>query len=206
MRDLCEDLSDLDPIYGEFHVWHLHEAVWLWQHQYAVIQLSRRVQLGLLFDLDGLTLDAGWPRADPGQVDRYRAAVASTETGRELAKIVDGLREAGFVICGDEMKRPPRNWPVDHPRLQLARAGYRPWARGDDVSTFPDLVRQRVRSVYGVLDRRVITPPRHRIGVDNDLRHRWHGSSVPPGVGPELSAAGGRLGCDQSTGRTDHLL
>lgn len=121
MVDLCQDLADLDPAYEDFHVWHLHKDPWLWQHQYASFRLARRVGLGVRFDLDGLVVEGGWPRADPGQVERFRAAVRAEASGAALAEIVAVFEANGFTLTGDRMARPPRGWPVDHPRPELAR-------------------------------------------------------------------------------------
>jgi len=70
---------------------------------------------------DGLLAGGGWRAHEPGQVERYRAAVADEESGPPLVAAVDALRAAGFTVEGDPVKTRPRGYPADHPRLDLLR-------------------------------------------------------------------------------------
>jgi uncharacterized protein (TIGR02453 family) len=70
---------------------------------------------------DGLLAGGGWRAHEPGQVERYRAAVADEESGPPLVAAVDALRAAGFTVEGDPVKTRPRGFPADHPRLDLLR-------------------------------------------------------------------------------------
>lgn len=119
--ELCHELADRDPMYERFHVWNMHKNPWGWQHQCAVIDVARRVEVRLLFDLDGLQIGGGWYKADPGQVDRFRSAVADADIGPPLAAIAKTLRSNGFAISGDQMRRPPRALPAEHPQADLGR-------------------------------------------------------------------------------------
>ena len=119
MDALCADLAD--GYHGDGHVWGMHRDPWLWQHQCAHFTVARRIQLMLRFDLDGLAVEGGWGRADSGQLERYRAAVAADATGRELAGLVAELHERGYEVTGDTTKRVPRDHPPDHPRADLLR-------------------------------------------------------------------------------------
>ena len=119
MDALCADLAD--SYHGDGHVWGMHRDPWLWQHQCAHFTVARRIQLMLRFDLDGLAVEGGWGRAEPGQLERYRAAVGSESSGRTLAEVVDGLRSRGYDMGGDATKRVPRGYAPDHPRADLLR-------------------------------------------------------------------------------------
>ncbi|CAM5275453.1 hypothetical protein GCM10010329_46330 [Streptomyces spiroverticillatus] len=121
MIALLNDVADANPDLEDFSVWGFRKEVWWWQHQGAVIRFAPRVEIGLRFDLDGLHLKAGWHYALPGQVQRYRAAVAAVGSGTELAELLDVLRPRGYEITGDLMTRMPRGLPADHPRATLLR-------------------------------------------------------------------------------------
>jgi uncharacterized protein DUF2461 len=119
MDALCADLAD--SYHGSGHVWGLHKNSWLWQHQRAHFTVARQVHVCVQFDLDGLLVEAGWMRAEPGSLERYRASVAAEPTGTQLASHVAALMDAGYELDGNAMKRPPRGIPGDHPRADLLR-------------------------------------------------------------------------------------
>ncbi|MFE7462949.1 DUF2461 family protein [Streptomyces sp. NPDC057499] len=121
MIALLNDIADTDPRYEDFSVWHFRTGSWWWQHQSAVIRLGRKVEIGLRFSLDGLRIQGAWWYPDPGQVDMFRSAVASENSGRELSAIVNDVRHKGYGVSGDMMKRPPRGYPTHHPRADLLR-------------------------------------------------------------------------------------
>jgi uncharacterized protein (DUF2461 family) len=58
----------------------------------------------------------------PGQLARYRAAVASDDTGAELEEIVALIEKADITVHGHgALKSAPRGYPADHPRITLLR-------------------------------------------------------------------------------------
>jgi uncharacterized protein (TIGR02453 family) len=80
-------------------------------------------------DADGIMVGGGAAFLDPGQLARYRSAVAGSE-GEELARITASLRSEGFTVGvidqGDVVERPsvqrvPSPYPKDHPRADLLR-------------------------------------------------------------------------------------
>ncbi|MER7723685.1 DUF2461 family protein [Streptomyces sp. NPDC096323] len=119
MIDLLNDVADADARYEDFSVWHYRTNSWWWQNQGAVIRLGRKVEIGLRFSLEGLRIQGAWWYPDRGQVDAYRRAVAAEGSGRELSALVDAVRNKGYEISGDLMKRPPRGYPADHARADL---------------------------------------------------------------------------------------
>ncbi|QXJ24822.1 DUF2461 domain-containing protein [Actinomadura graeca] len=86
-------------------------------HQGAHISGGFYVQV----DADGLMVAGGMYAPTPEQLRRYRAAVDSSASGKELQAIVDDLRSSGMEIAGDRLKTRPRGTPADHPRLDLLR-------------------------------------------------------------------------------------
>ncbi len=71
---------------------------------------------------DGLVAGTGFHQMASGQLDRYRAAVASAGAGSQLERIVGELRATGIEVRGfDEIKTAPRGYPKDHPRVELLR-------------------------------------------------------------------------------------
>lgn len=121
MIGLLNAVADAEPRYEDFSVWHYRTDSWWWQNQGAVIRLGRKVEIGLRFSLEGLRIQGAWWYPDPGQVDAYRRAVAAEGSGRELAALVDAVRDKGYEVSGDLMKRPPRGYPADHARAELLR-------------------------------------------------------------------------------------
>ncbi|MDQ8705166.1 DUF2461 family protein [Streptomyces sp. LHD-70] len=121
MIALLNDLADLDSAYEDFSVWGFQKNHWWWQHQGGIIRMSRNVEISLRFDLDGLHVRGAWWYPDPAQLARFRAAVADSGRGDELAGVVESLKALGYEITGDVMKRPPRGFPPDHPRSALLR-------------------------------------------------------------------------------------
>ncbi len=122
MLELLDALAEADPAYEDFAVWRYGEVLLeAWQRQSAIVRLARNVELGVRFDLDGLEVGLAWWYAPPEQIERYRAAVGDPGTGQRLTALIRKLEREGFVISGDQLKRPLRGYPVDHPRAELLR-------------------------------------------------------------------------------------
>jgi uncharacterized protein (TIGR02453 family) len=83
----------------------------------ATLGIGYYVQIGA----EGLLAGGGWRPHEPGQVERYRVAVADDTSGPPLVAAVDALVTAGFTVEGDPVKTRPRGYPADHPRLALIR-------------------------------------------------------------------------------------
>ncbi|HYK31713.1 MAG TPA: DUF2461 family protein [Streptosporangiaceae bacterium] len=121
MIDLLNDLADTDPWYEDFAVWRYASTAFWWQNQCAIVRVTRNVEIGFRFSLEGLGIQAGWRYADGAQIARFRAAAAAEESGRALADLVMSLAADGHEILGDVMKRVPRGYASDHPRADLLR-------------------------------------------------------------------------------------
>lgn len=70
---------------------------------------------------EGLRTGGGCFHLHSDQIARYRVAAAEERRGEELRKILDTLRKRGWEIRGDQMKSRPREYPADHPRIELLR-------------------------------------------------------------------------------------
>lgn len=122
MIALLHDVADADPAYEEFFVeGYRSPAYGRWQHQFATIRIRRTLVLGLAFDLDGLRVRGAWRPAGSAEVECYRRAVADKASGDELVDVMRTLREKGFELAGNVMKRMLRGYPTDHPRAEWLR-------------------------------------------------------------------------------------
>lgn len=117
MIALLNDVADRDSAYDDFSVWGYGKTVWWWQHQGAIVRMPGKIEFGVGFDLDGLNVAAHWWN---GVRDGFRAAVAG-DAGEQLSELLKRLRDKGFDISGDTMKRVPRGYPADHPRAELLK-------------------------------------------------------------------------------------
>ena len=122
MIALMEELARADEAYEDFSVWSPGRAtLWGWQAQGAVIRVAPSIELSVTFTLDGLFVRGAWFYPQPGQVDRFRRAVAARRSGRALETVLADLADRGYELSGDLMKRAPRGYPSDHPRAELLR-------------------------------------------------------------------------------------
>ncbi|TQJ06708.1 DUF2461 family protein [Kribbella jejuensis] len=120
MIELLNTVADADPAYEDFAVWGYGKVLLrAWQRQGAIVRVSRNIEYGVGFDLDGLHISLAWWYAPSEQIERYRAAVADQGSGPRLVAILNKLE--GYQITGDLMKRPPRGYAADHPRADLLR-------------------------------------------------------------------------------------
>jgi uncharacterized protein (TIGR02453 family) len=71
--------------------------------------------------LDGLLLGAGLWRPAPDQLERFRAAINDDRKARGFVRGLAGARRVGLVPSEPELKRAPRGYPADHPRLEHLR-------------------------------------------------------------------------------------
>jgi uncharacterized protein (TIGR02453 family) len=87
-------------------------------HIGAVIGGTGYIQLSA----EGLAAGAGMWQLSPGQLARYRAAVASDLAGPELERLAAVIEKAGLTVHGHGvLKSAPRGYPPDHPRIGLLR-------------------------------------------------------------------------------------
>ena len=71
--------------------------------------------------LDGLLVAVGLHNPAPDQVERMRRLVADGRTAAPLAKAIAAAQAAGLTLGEPALRRAPRGYPADHPRVELLR-------------------------------------------------------------------------------------
>jgi len=71
--------------------------------------------------LDGLFVAAGLHNPAPDQVERMRRLVADGRSAAPLLQAIGGAEAAGLRLGEAELRRAPRGYPPDHPRIALLR-------------------------------------------------------------------------------------
>jgi uncharacterized protein (TIGR02453 family) len=71
--------------------------------------------------LDGLLVAAGLHHPASDQLDRFRAAIDDGRTAKGFERAVAAATGAGLELAGPALKRAPRGYPSDHPRVDLLR-------------------------------------------------------------------------------------
>lgn len=88
--------------------------------QYAVIhQGDQGLYVGI--DAEGLHLGGGMFHASTEQVTRMRSAIDDERTGSALESVLTTLRKGGMQVGGDQLKRVPKPYDLQHPRADLLR-------------------------------------------------------------------------------------
>ena len=72
------------------------------------------------FSANGIYAGGGTWHMSKDQLVRYREAVDGA-AGADLEAIGAALTAAGFALEGETLKRAPKGWPADHPRITLLR-------------------------------------------------------------------------------------
>ncbi len=78
---------------------------------------------GYYFDLslDGLLVAAGLYHPAPDQLERFRAAIADDRKARGFERGLAAAARGGLVAAEPELKRAPRGYPMNHPRIDRLR-------------------------------------------------------------------------------------
>jgi uncharacterized protein (TIGR02453 family) len=78
---------------------------------------------GFYFDLslDGLLVAAGLYQPAADQLERFRAAIDDDRSARGFERGLAAARRAGMEPGEPELKRAPRGYPMDHPRIDRLR-------------------------------------------------------------------------------------
>jgi uncharacterized protein (TIGR02453 family) len=78
---------------------------------------SRYVQLSA----EGMMAAIGLWELSRDQLGRFRRAIDDPSAGEALVATVATARDGGLEVLGSELKRAPRGYPTDHPRIDLLR-------------------------------------------------------------------------------------
>jgi uncharacterized protein (TIGR02453 family) len=71
--------------------------------------------------LDGLLVAAGLHAPASDQLSRYRAAIDDGRRAASFERAVSAAEAAGLELAPPELKRAPRGYPMDHPRIDRLR-------------------------------------------------------------------------------------
>jgi uncharacterized protein (TIGR02453 family) len=71
--------------------------------------------------LDGLLVAAGLHRPSSDQLDRFRSAIDDGRTAKGFERAVATATASGLELAAPALKRAPRGYPPDHPRVGLLR-------------------------------------------------------------------------------------
>ncbi len=71
--------------------------------------------------LDGLLVGAGLHHPSTDQLERFRAAIDDARRARGFEQAVAKAAGAGMTLVEPELKRAPRGYPLDHPRVERLR-------------------------------------------------------------------------------------
>jgi uncharacterized protein (TIGR02453 family) len=71
--------------------------------------------------LDGLLVAAGLHHPSSDQLDRFRAALDDGRRAKAFERAVQTAADAGLELAPPALKRAPRGYPPDHPRIDLLR-------------------------------------------------------------------------------------
>jgi uncharacterized protein (TIGR02453 family) len=71
--------------------------------------------------LDGLLVAAGLHQPASDQLGRFRAAMDDARRARGFERAVGSAEKAGLTLASPGLKRAPRGYPLDHPRIDRLR-------------------------------------------------------------------------------------
>ncbi len=92
--------------------------------QGGFLELVSGVGYYLQVDAEAVLVGGGFHAQSREQTNRFRAAIDSDLTGKQLASITAKLTKAGFELGGEQVRTRPRGVAPDHPRLELMRREY----------------------------------------------------------------------------------
>jgi uncharacterized protein (TIGR02453 family) len=125
MAALCGELGD----YGPFRMFRPYNDLRFAKnrppyktHQGAYVEADGGSGYYFHIGADGLLVGVGYYGMAKDQLERFRDAVVSDETGPEVERITAALAKQGYSIGAmDELKSAPRGYPKDHPRIALLK-------------------------------------------------------------------------------------
>jgi uncharacterized protein (TIGR02453 family) len=119
-------LDELGPEFGEAKLFRPYRDVRFSKDKTpyktaAAAAIGDDVQGGLYLQLsvEGLMVAGGAHGMATDQARRLRAAAAEDLPGTTLVALLDRLREQGFTVEGERLKRVPAEFGADHPRADL---------------------------------------------------------------------------------------
>jgi uncharacterized protein (TIGR02453 family) len=71
--------------------------------------------------LDGLLTGAGMHHPAADQLERFRAAIDQPRSAAAFERAIETAETGGLALIEPELKRAPKGYPVDHPRIDRLR-------------------------------------------------------------------------------------
>lgn len=125
LRPMTELLEELAADFGEAKIFRPYRDV-----RFSTDKSPYKTHIGAVIgrgyvqlSAAGLAAGGGMYVMTPGQLDRYRRAVADDQAGPELERVITALERQGIRVSahGGALKTAPRGYPADHPRIGLLR-------------------------------------------------------------------------------------
>jgi uncharacterized protein (TIGR02453 family) len=122
-RELAATLADL----GEPHMFRPYNDTRFHMRPPIKEQLGLAIGYGgaggyyVELSLDGLLVAAGLYRPASDQLERYRAAIDDGRRAAAFERALASAKAAGLEPSQPELKRAPRGYPMDHPRIDRLR-------------------------------------------------------------------------------------
>jgi uncharacterized protein (TIGR02453 family) len=122
-RELAAQLGDL----GEPHMFRPYNDTRFHMRPPIKEQLGLAIGYGgaggyyVELSLDGLLVAAGLHHPASDQLGRYRAAIDDGRRAAAFERTVETAQAAGLEPAPAELKRAPRGYPMDHPRIDRLR-------------------------------------------------------------------------------------
>jgi uncharacterized protein (TIGR02453 family) len=121
-RDLVEQLGHLGPphFFRPYNNTRFRPGPPLKEHIAASIGTGPAVYYVQL-SLDGLVLGAGLWHPETDQLERFRAAIDQPRRASAFERAVSNAQDAGLALVEPELKRAPKGYSPDHPRIDRLR-------------------------------------------------------------------------------------
>lgn len=121
---MTELLEELAPEFGDAKVFRPYRDVRFNKDKSPYkTNIGARIGSGYIqLSARGLAAGDGMYTMAPGQLERYRQAVAADGTGEQLEQVIRAVEQHGISVQSrDSLKTTPRGYPADHLRIGLLR-------------------------------------------------------------------------------------
>jgi uncharacterized protein (TIGR02453 family) len=121
-RELAEKLAPLGParFFRPYNNTRFRPGPPLKEHIAASVGAGPAVYYFQL-SLDGLVLGAGLWHPEADQLERFRAAIDDDRRGRAFERTVAKAEAGGLKLVDPELKRAPKGYSPEHPRIEYLR-------------------------------------------------------------------------------------
>jgi uncharacterized protein (TIGR02453 family) len=122
-RELADKLSDLGQphFFRPYNNLRFRPGPPLKEHLGVAIGYGPAGGFYFELSLDGFLVAAGLHRPAPDQLERFRAAIDDDRRARGFERGLAAAARRGLEAAEPALKRPPRGYPTDHPRLRNLR-------------------------------------------------------------------------------------